>query len=61
MIVIIPPSTSMNMEPVNTELTMSTPIFKDQAEYLIHIFSNYSIEGLSKLVGISEEIGRAHV
>ena len=56
MLVIIPPSITMDKTPVHSELTTSTPEFKDMAEYLIHIFSDDSIEGLSKLFGISEEL-----
>ncbi len=58
MLVIIPPTTTMDMSRIETEFVATKPEFQKQAEYVIENFSQYSIEGLMRLFDISEKLAK---
>ena len=65
MLILIPPTTTMDMSNINSDYIPTIPVFQQQAEYVINNFLLYSVEGIAKVFNISMElaqkIGRAHV
>lgn len=56
MLIIIPPSTTMDMTSAPQTEAMTVPVFEKNATYLAHLFSQYSVAALEHLFKISEPL-----
>ena len=58
MLILIPPTTTMDMSNINSDYIPTIPVFQQQAEYVINNFLLYSVEGIAKVFNISMELAQ---
>lgn len=59
MLIILPPSTTMDMTPVTTPTDeMTIPVFQKEAEYLASLYHQYTVGGLEHLFKISAPLAQ---
>lgn len=58
MLIILPPSTTMDMTPVSITEDMTIPVFQKEAEYLAGLYGGYTVGGLEHLFKISAPLAQ---